>query len=500
MSNFFIERQVAENDLLACAAYLGERVGSLDGHADAIAKIARIYAEKGEVDLAASLIDAINDPHVRDANLVEIAGKCVELDDDEYAFQLAEAIEEFGLQEQAKIVIAVNQARKGRFEESLETADSLNDPSSALGEIALIFARQGNEEKAREILETIDFPLIRIQVLNELAAIKLKADENEEALQLLEQSLAETENIEFPEEKVQILLDTANRFFAAGNAEKAGLLLDEAREIAETLDDKFRDQTLTQISLALASFGNFEKAGKIPKNIKDLHQTALCLAGIALEYQSKEEPEKALEYLEEAWQTLKSQPDNKIRSSEARFGLWATIAVRFAQFGKEERALEIAQTNPEEGNYHAALTNIAGICTAHGKEDAAKSAINAINDFSTKTFALIGVSDAEAKRDNTDKSLQKLTEAYEMSENIGQLPMRVRALDEIAVRFAERGNKEKAEIVLFESLEKIQLILDQSHQAEELANLFLAYEKISAEIGEKERDILRLMVRKLMNK
>ena len=90
-----------------------------------------------------------------------------------------------------------------------------------------------------------------------------------------------------------------------------------------------------------------------------------------------------------------------------------------------------------------------------------------------------------------------LNEAFETAENIIQLPMRSRAFDEIAVRFAEAGDLQKGAALLFESLQTVQMILDQSLQASELANLALAHEKIGVGISDRERDILCLTVRKI---
>ncbi len=497
MSKFSIEREAAEQDFFTCAAYIAERIGSLDGHGEVVSQVASRYAEKGELDLAAELVNEIADPHTRDINLAEIAAKCVEFDDDEYAFQLAEAIEEFGLQEQAKASIAVRQADKGNFEEALATAEMLADPSSALGEIAIRYAKNGDDSRADATLETVDFPTVRVQVLNEMAAHKAKNGEAEKAVELLDEAVEEIEEIEFPEDKVQLLLDSATKFSAVARHDKAIQTLGKAQAIAETFEDRFHDQFLTQIAIAYAHAGSLDLAEKTLEPIDDLHQVALTHAGIAYEQHLRGDSERAFSQLEEAWQTLKSQPESQVRSSESRFGLWSVIAVRFAQFGKPERGLEIAQSNPEETNYNSALRQIADFCTAQNKDEIAKSALNAIHDFSVKTFALIAVSDAENERGEAEKSVRTLTEAQSVSEEIPQLTLRSRALNEIAVRFAEHGEQLKANEILFESLSVVQQIFDQSHQSLALLHLADAHEKIGTEVSEKESEILQTIIRKI---
>ena len=98
MSDHQISIEEAQENLLACAAFLAEDIKSADGHAEAMKEIIARYLEKGDVDLAAALADTVADPFVRDRLLSNVADKCAAIDDDEYAFQLIESIEDYGLQ------------------------------------------------------------------------------------------------------------------------------------------------------------------------------------------------------------------------------------------------------------------------------------------------------------------------------------------------------------------------------------------------------------------
>ena len=93
MSEHFISREDAEQDLLACAAYLAENIKSADGRAEAMNSVVPRYLALGNVDLAAALADTVDDPFSRDKLLVIVAEHCASIDDDEYAMQLADAIE-----------------------------------------------------------------------------------------------------------------------------------------------------------------------------------------------------------------------------------------------------------------------------------------------------------------------------------------------------------------------------------------------------------------------
>lgn len=494
MAEHFIEIERAESNPFDCAAFVAEQIGSADGHAEAISAISSRYASKGKLDLAAQLADAIQDPHVRDIALVEIASHCAEFNDDEYGVQLAGAIEEYGFQQQALSNIAVKQAERGDFEAALETADSLDDPFLTLGEITLRFARRGEWEPAEEIINRIDFPTVRAQVLNELALIKI--NQGTDANEILSQSLEETEQIEFVGERIQLLLEIAARNIQAKQNEQAFSILENVRQLAAELEPRFSDQILTQISGLYAHAGNFEQAEKVLSPIADKQQTALAHTAIALEHQAAGETEKAVQSLEEAYAVLKSQPEREIRDSRARFNLMATIAVRLAQFGKPERAIEIALENPIDEMRWQALGQIAAVCSAGGKDELAGQAVNSIGDLAARAWALVWVSDGEIKNGAAEKSLQTLTEAHSLTEEVEQLPARVGVLNDIAVRFIERGESERAREVLRENLEIIRIILDETQQAISLANTAEIYEKFHLELTDSEREILQMIIRK----
>lgn len=489
-----IEREQAETDLLACAAFVAERIGSADGHAASVSDIALHYANKGELDLAAGLADEIKDPHARDVVLSEIAARCADFNDDEYGLQLAEAIEEYGYQQQARHLLATRQAANGRFDDALATTGLMDDPFAAVGEIAVRLAHNGDEARTRELLEQIDFPTVRVQVLNELAAAKIKRGESGEAV--LAESLAESEQIEFVEERTQLLLEIAGRFHESGRNDLAAAALDQTKNLAESLEKRFRDSVLVQIALIYAQIADFEKAEQTLKPIEDLQQIAAAHVGIALEQHHGNNQVGALANLEEAYALLKSQPERQIRDSAARFNLFATIAIRFADFGKSERGLEIALENADEKSRAAALHNIAAISAAAGREDLARQAANVIEDYASRVFALLAISQAEAKRNDAEKSLQYLEEAHGLSEEIQQLTLRVQVLNQIARLFAKSGKQETAIKILFQSLQIAQTIVDQSAQSDALANLAETFENLDLEIGEKEFDVLRLIVRK----
>src|SRR5688572_23356606 len=102
MADHLITVAEAESDLLACAAYLAEAIPSRDGRAQAMMSVVPRYLAKGDVDMAAELANTVDDPFLRDRLLIAVAEKCASMDDEEYALQLADAVEDFALQSQAR--------------------------------------------------------------------------------------------------------------------------------------------------------------------------------------------------------------------------------------------------------------------------------------------------------------------------------------------------------------------------------------------------------------
>src|SRR6478609_11460606 len=117
MADLFISREQAQEDVLAAAAFIGERIKSADGHADAMGAVIPRYLEHGNVDLAAELANAVDDPYSRDRLLTQVAVRCAEQEDNEYALQLADAIEDDGIRSQCRERVALANAEKGKADE-----------------------------------------------------------------------------------------------------------------------------------------------------------------------------------------------------------------------------------------------------------------------------------------------------------------------------------------------------------------------------------------------
>lgn len=496
MAEHQITSEEAKTNLLASAAFLAETIKSSDGHAAAMREIVPRYLKKNQVDLSAEFANSVDDPFTRDRLLSLVAEKCAAIDDDEYAFQLVEAIEDFGAKAEATEKLAARKASGGAFEKALEIAGTLPNPDYALGDIAARQTAQGEEDAAWETLARIEFSNAKIVALQNIAHHYSETGEPAKAVEMIDKAGDFIDEIEMPEESVLTMIDIGNHFIEAKENGRAIQIFDKAKLTAETLDSQQRDLFLARIALGLLNAGSLDLADRALDLVADNAQMAWTLLGYSRHFQARNEPDEAADILEEAYAILKSQKDRDVRDSRFRFNLWANIAAEFAQIGKNGRAVEIAQEITDETAQVAALSNIAQICALQDKDELARQAVNAIGDDAARLFALLGISDAKIKNGKREEALNFLREAETLSETVPQLASRSDALNELARRFQELGDAAKGRELLHENLELISTIRDESSRAVALAHLSDFYEQLNYELNDAEREILAAMVRK----
>ncbi len=485
MSQQLIDIQLALQDLLTGATYLAGKIGSSDGQAEAMKELIPHYLAKNEVDLAADLADTIEDPFVRDLLLVKIAEKCAELNDDEYALQLVEAIDDQSFQKVALEQIASQKALNQQFDKALEIADDLEHASNAYLEIAI---RQEKAE-ALQTIRKIEFPYTKVLALQGIAR-------NVEDLSLLAQATEIAKEIEFEEERIRAYLGISFQYIEATRNDKAIEVLDKARQFTETLASSHRDSFLSQISQGFMKAGSLDLADRTLDLVKDKYEIALTVVGYAEEFHSNGEENEALEALTEAYAILKSLRESETRNSRAKFNLLGIIAVRFAGFEKPEKAIEIAIENPFDEIRNNSLAQIAVVCQTQENVEMVKQAINSIDDEAEKTFAIIGLSDVSRKRDQTAEALTELNDAYFHLGAVPQLSMKSLIFNRLSERFQMLNQSETARKLCSENLQTISQILDESHRVSALADLAATFEELKFELNDQDKNILQTLMLK----
>jgi tetratricopeptide (TPR) repeat protein len=463
MSEYFIPREDAEVSLLACATYVAERIKGSDGRAEAISALVPLYLKADSVDMAAELANTVDDPFTRDRLLTIVAERCAELDDDEYALQLVDAIEEPGIRSEAIERIAIRKAQKGQLDRARELAERLEHPEFVYAAVAVKEAGDGGGEW-RRTLDSIDFPNAKVQALLELASSAKETDRSDEVGQYLNDAGDAAGAIEHEIERIRALVETGNLAIQLRRNDIAIKLFDSAKAHAEQLENMHRDGLLAAASLGFLHAGSMDLAERALDLVADKTQIATVLLGYAREYWRKEEPDEALDALDEAYQILRSQKEIETRSSKARYSLMGTIAAQFAAFGKSERAMEIASTIEDEAEKVAALSQCAAILTQRREDEHAEHALRAIPDDADRAFALISMSDQKAKLGERDAARVVLERARHLIETVPQLSSRASAYSEIARRYAESGEAANAQDAIKYGLETVAAIRDESRR------------------------------------
>ncbi len=494
MSDKFISREQAQADMLSAAAFLAENIKSSDGHAEAMNVIVPLYLAKGDVDLAAELSNQIAEPFARDKLLMQIAEKCAEVDDDEYAVQLADAIEEHGLRAQAIEHVANVKAAKGQIEAAREIAAPLEHPDFVLAGIAVRQAADGNDAAADATVQEIDFPLARASALSQIASARIADGKSPAAEGVLERAVTAALEIDHDEEQIRSLCDIANLYIEAGRKDKAVETYEEARLRAEVLDNVHREFFLVNCALGFLYAGSEDACDRALDLVTDKTQMASALLAIARDQWEKDAKDDAIDSLDEAYEILRSQRDIETRDSRARNSLMASIAVQFAGFGKTERGVQIADENQDPAETSKALMQIARILTVQNEPDLARQTIDSIEEDADRLFAMIGVADEKEKQGDPDTAMALYDEAASLVETVPQLAPRSGALNLLAMRFISHDRPDRARELTLESLDVIAEIKDESSQAVALAGLASVYDAANLDLSDAELDRIHRLV------
>lgn len=493
MSEHFISRDDAEKDLLACAAYVAERVPPGDDHSEAISAVLPLYLTRGEVDTAAELANSVDDPFVRDRLIIAVAAKCAETDDDEYAMQLIEAIDDPGLRVEAVERLGLIKAERGQFDAARRIADDMAHPEFVLAAVAVKQAADGDHNSAGATLDGIAFPTARVTARCGIADAAIKGGDLERAVSVLERAAEDALEIEHQEEKVRSLIDIGNMFLDAERKDKAINTFDTARDETEALDNMHRDGFFSSASVGFLRAGSQDLSDRALDLVADKTQLSNALFGHARYFWQNDQKEDAVEALDEAYEVLRSQKDVETRSARDRNILFASLAAQFAGFGKGERAIEIGESIEDHEHSMTALSQVARVLTAAGNEKLACQAVEAIPDVGQQVFAMIGMSDEYAKSNN-EKAVSLIVEAAENTESIPQFSVRSSALNIIADRAATLGLDDLLDSSVQQQFQTIEQMKSKSAQAQALASLSTLTEKHELELGEPEHERLKAIV------
>ena len=443
MAEHFISREDAENDLLAAASYLAESIPAGEAHAAAISAVVPHYLGDGNVDMAAELANSVDDPFTRDRLLIAVAGKCAEIDDDEYALQLVEAIEDPGLQAQGYEQVGIAKADKSQIEKAGDIAALMIHPDGILIRIARMQSANGDDASALQTISEIEFARDAVTALISIAFEKIRSENLDAAAELLAKAADKTAEIEHDVERIRSYCEIGGLLIEGGQKGRAVEVYETARAEAEELDNVHRDALLAQVAIGFLSAGSVDLADRTLDAVTDKTQIASAVLAFARDHWRKDEKDEAIDVLEEAHEILRSQHENETRDSRSKFLLMGTVATQFAGFGRHERAIEAADSIPDTRQRINALSQICAICIQQNDEPLARATLVMLTDNSDRANALIGMSDAAAELDG-ELSESLLREAKTAAEDTDLLGPKAEAVLAIAERHVKAGRTEKA--------------------------------------------------------
>lgn len=490
-----ISSESASENLISCAVFLADRVRSAEARAAALQPVIERFLEREDVDSAAAYADSIGDPFLRDRMLIRVIAKCVEMRDDEYARQLVDAIEEDGARASATETLALQLAGRGDFDEAVKVAEDLVHSAEAFGGIAVNLAIKGEYARALEVLDRVDFYNSRVDALVEIAAVRFKNGEAAGAVEVLENALADCDEIEFEEDRIRAYLRLGAAFVETDRKDRAIESLEKARQLAEGIEGAHRDNLLAGVAIAFLSAGSVDLADRCLDLVADKTQMASALVGFSRIYLEEEDAEEALDAVEEALAILRSEGDKEIRNSKARYQVFRDIAIEFARVGKFERAMEIAQQNPDPALMRNALVNISQISVLRGEDELARQALAALGSEVDKVWGLLSASDAKESTGAREDAVALLDEASEESESIPQQIVKAEIRTEIAKRYQHYGLGDRAREAAAQCLAAVPEIMGDSNRAIALCDLSNLYDKYDYEVTGEDREVLEHVIR-----
>ncbi|QZZ22841.1 tetratricopeptide repeat protein [Leptothermofonsia sichuanensis E412] len=317
---------------------------NLDYLADIFHAIATAYANAGAESQALQVAKRIQVPEVKARTLASIARNSAQSASSTQVTQiLAQAL---------NLVRTLPEARR----------------SGVLSQITLAYSQARQWDAALEMVDKISSAEIKVQTLAKLASVSHRANRPEAAARLLGALSAfvqtiepfyegdtllrrilaeylENQEYELAFQFSQTLDATLRQDFQLKLIEAASAKreFDLARRVAAVISPGWKNQTRSLawrlIATGYAGAGQFDQAIQFLPLIEDTSEypnRVLAQVAIAQFYRKNNQPERAIEQLNQALQTLQT-----LNFSAASLEAFSLIAVQFAQLGQPHRALEV---------------------------------------------------------------------------------------------------------------------------------------------------------------
>lgn len=448
MQEFNSDGSEVDVDYPTCALRLAE---SLHGEAylEITEAIALQYIEAGQLERGVELAEQIPDAYARDSLLAVITAKAVASEEEDYASELLETIEDPILRNSAIEKMAIEFARRGEFDAALGLTDQLADNASALGAVAALYWQSGQKNEALELARSIEFAQESAITLVQLARL---SNDNDESLNLLVEARSVAEEIDSVELKVFALIAIASGYEERAEREQSVETLNRAFEVCEDFEsgkliglsaDFARDEALTEIVQALLRLKDLSKATDVAEAIDDRFLFARANLGLAVARGKDSQPSEAAEYLDEAKAIIVELQPYGVQEAEVLDALTIDLAMSYAEYGNYDEARRIIHSLTSEEKQRLVLNELGKLCSNAGNDRVVSEIAEDLVSPYDKARYWLGIYDSSSSKPELSESA--IAKALANAESVEQPVEKAEVFTGIALRFAKSERNPQAE-------------------------------------------------------
>ena len=499
MQEFTSDGSEFDVDYLTCALRLAESLHG-DAHLEITEAIALYYVDAGQLDRGVELAEQVPDAYARDSLLAVITAKAVASEDEDYATELLETIEDPILHNSAIEKMAIEFARRGEFDAALGLTDQLEDNASALGAIAALYWQSGQKDEAVELARSIEFAQESAIALVQLARL---SDDNDESLNLLVEARSVAEEIDSAELKVFALIAIAAGYEERAEREQSLETLNRAFEVCEDFEsgnlvglsaDFARDEALMEIVQGLLRLQDLSKATDVAEAIDDRFLFARANLGLAVARGKDSQPSEAAGYLDEAKSVIVELQPYGAQEAEVLDALIIDLAMSYANYKNYDEARRIIRSLTSEEKQRLVLNELGKLCGNAGDDRVVSEIAEHLGSPYDKARYWLGIYDSANQPELSESAMAK---ALAKAEGIEQPVEKAEVFTGIALRFAKSERNPQAENYFLAATNAATLIEGSFLKARAFLRLAKASQDAGRNPNQNEQRLLEQMMARL---
>lgn len=272
---------------------------------------------------------------------------------------------------------------------------------------------------------------------------------------------------------------------------------DRAIQVVNPAENYFKDKALIEIAGKLIAAGQKGKALEIlsqvlrpllkdiDKEYDDAGYRARRVSEVAVKYGQAESKDKAAKLLEKALKSAKA-----VRKFTERDDALHEVAISYAEIGLYDEAIQVAQTNNFEYSKIKPLADIGVEMVRAGSDNQVGQVVKAIqaahldDRAELKADGLLAIADAYLKAGQRDAAVNLLSIGFDIARSASFNEAQPIVMGNIAVKYAEAGEYERA-------FEVIREIKEKFYKVFALADIGVLQAEKGQELSEESKSLLR---------